>query len=157
MKLFAISKETIEIIEKHLQRLIKIAKPKCAFLFERSGYIICSKGEFEFLQPEDMGATAAGALAALQNMVNLTNSKEQTITFYNTNVDKIHFAMVTNRVFLAVLYDSETTNKKIRDAVKEFLRIINPYLTSDESKHVTFSSVQYINDKLNELFKDALR
>lgn len=157
MKLYSLSKETISAIERNLQRLIKKSLPRCAFLFERSGYIICSKGDFQYLQPEDMGAIAAGAIAALQSMVSITNSSELTITFHNTTGDRIHFAVVTPRILLAVLYDTQTNTKKVREGVREFLKVCKPYLLKDETHPTGLDSVQFINEKLNELFKDALR
>lgn len=157
MKLYSLSKETVLTIERNLQKLIRKTQVRCTFLFERSGYIISAKGDFQYLQPEDMGAMAAGALAAIQSMVSLTNSNEQTITFHNNNLDKIHFAMVTPWVFLAVFYDAKTTSKKVREAVKEFVKAVQQCIIKDQTHPVIFDSVQFINEKLNELFKEAVR
>jgi len=157
MKFYSLSEETIKIIERNIQKLLRKARPKCVLLIEKSGYIITSKSEVDFKQPENMGAIAAGILTALQSTVSFVNATELTITFHNSSVDRIHFVMLTPKIFLVVLYDNQTPLKKMREGIKEFAKIIRQQLIKDETHPPKIDSVQFINEKLDEIFKDVLR
>lgn len=151
---YSLSEETISTIVQQMQRLLENTNARCALLVDKSGYIIASEGSFSYLPAEDMGAIAAGSVAALGTLVNIANSNEMTIDFHSKGIDAIYFVLLNNRVFLSILYDSSITKKKIRDASKVFVRIVQPLLDQDATQPVKLQSVEFIEEKLSELFKE---
>jgi predicted regulator of Ras-like GTPase activity (Roadblock/LC7/MglB family) len=151
---YSLSEETVNMITEEMQKLLESTNARCALLIDKSGYIIASEGSFSYLPAEDMGAIAAGSLGALSALVNIANSNEMTIEFHSKGIDTIYFALLNNRIFLNILYDSSTTKKKIRDASKIFVKTVQPLLDKDATQTIKLQSVEFIEEKLSELFKE---
>ncbi len=151
---YSLSEETINKIFQEMQKLLENTNARCALLVDKSGYIIASEGNFSYLPAEDMGAIAAGSVAALGTLVNIANSSEMTIDFHSKGIDTIYFVLLNNRIFLNILYDSSITKKKIRDASKAFVKAVQPLLDRDGTQPVKLQSVEFIEEKLSELFKE---
>ncbi len=151
---YSLSEEAINTIIREMQKLLENTNARCALLVDKSGYIIASEGSFSYLPAEDIGAIAAGSVAALGTLVNIASSNEMTIDFHSKGIDTIYFILLNTRIFLNILYDSAITKKKIRDASKAFVKTVQPLLDKDATQPVKLQSVEFIEEKLSELFKE---
>jgi len=152
---FALSANTIEEVEKALQQLMEQSRARCAFVLDRTGCILASTGDFYPMNPETMGAIAAGAIAALNQLVARAESREVSIRFYGSELERIHFALISDRVILTILHPHHSTTGMVRAATKNFIQKIRPLLESDQTRPGPLASVQYIEKKLDELFSDS--
>lgn len=152
------SNDVLEQMDGALERLLEESHAKCALVLDRTGVILASAGDFHPVSVDNMGAVAAGVIAALNMMVARAISPEVSIKFYGADVDKIHFMVVADRLILCMLHSRHTTTGHIRSAAKTFSQDIVPALQNDrpqEANHESLAkSVQYIEGKLNDLFKD---
>lgn len=151
---FLLSEEAIKAIEKTLADVVKDARALYAQVVDRSGYVIASEGQPTHMHPEELGAVAAGILSAMQVIVNLAESKEATLKFHSKTIGNLHFHWINPRVFLLVSFDNQTTESLVRSKAKRTAKVIFPHLAQDETQPSQIGSVQFIEDKLSELFQD---
>ena len=151
---FLLSEEAVTAIEEALESLVTDACASYAQVVDRSGYVIASHGQPSHMHPEELGAIAAGILAAMQVVVNLAESQESTIKFHSKTMANFHFRWISPRVFLLVAFDSSTTESLVRGKTKRTVKLIHPHLAQDETQPAQLGSVQFIEDKLGELFED---
>jgi predicted regulator of Ras-like GTPase activity (Roadblock/LC7/MglB family) len=155
------SSEVLEQIDRALLDLLEESKAKCAVLIDRTGCILSSAGDFHPMAEENMGAVAAGVIAALNTMVARASSPEVSVRFYGSDIDKIHFTVVADRLILCMLHSRQTTSGQIRSAAKAFSTVAKKLVESAKISDDTESedlarSVQFIENKLNDMFKDFL-
>ena len=152
------SEDTLLKIDAAIEVLLEESKAKCAIVIDRTGCILSSGGDFHPLNQDTMGAVAAGVIAALNTMVSRATSPEVSVKFYGSDIDKIHFQLVGDRLILCMLHSRHNTSGQIRSAAKSFIATINPVLegekTAADNGGDLAKSVQYIESKLNDLFKD---
>lgn len=154
------SDEFLENLDDQIEILLHESKAKCAMVIDRTGCILSSAGDFHPLSIDNMGAMAAGVIAALNAMVSRANSPEVSVKFYGADVDKIHFMVLADRLILCMLHNRHITAGQIRQAAKNFNAQILP--TIDRERQTStgagtdelIRSVKYIESKLNELFLD---
>lgn len=158
--LYSFSDEFLEKMDDHLDHLLHESNAKCAMVIDRSGCILSSAGDFDPLSQENMGAMAAGVIAALNAMVSQASSPEVSIKFYGAEVDKIHYVVLADRLILCMLLSRHTTSAQIRQAARNFTADILPLIarerasTQQTNAGDLLKSVQYIESKLNEMFLD---
>lgn len=153
------SEEALDAIEEALEILIDESSARCALVIDRTGCILAYCGDFHPIGKETMGATAAGVVAALNTMVARASSPEVSVRLYGADVDKIHFLVVADRIILCLLYSRRTTAGRIRAAAKAFSHTITPILSKERDSTTPESlvkSVQFIENKLNDMFKDMM-
>lgn len=154
------SNEVLEQVDDALEVLLDESKAKCAMVIDRTGCILSSAGDFHPHAQDTMGATAAGVIAALNTMVARAASPEVSVKFYGSEIDKIHFMLLGDRLILCMLHSRHTTSGQIRAAAKAFSNTALPILRSEKTKEPATGgedlakSVLYIESKINELFKD---
>ncbi|CAN5294336.1 hypothetical protein BH09SUM1_BH09SUM1_08970 [soil metagenome] len=154
------SNSALEQIDDALKTLLEESKAKCALVIDRTGCILSSSGDFYPLAEDTMGAVAAGCIAALNTMVSRASSPEVSVKFYGSDIDKIHFMLVAERLILCMLHSRQATSGQVRTAAKTFANTITPILKQDRSEEAATQdlakSVQYIESKINDLFKEFL-
>lgn len=157
------SNDILEQIDDALESLIQESKAKCAVVIDRTGVILSSAGDFHPIAHDTMGAVAAGVIAALNTMVSRASSPEVSVKFYGGEIDKIHFLVIQERLILCMLHSRHTTSGQIRAAAKTFTSTIIPLIEKDKNQGPDAEqgkdlakSVQYIETKLNEMFKDFI-
>lgn len=152
------SADALEQIDGALEKLIEESQARCALLIDRTGCIISSCGDFHPISQENMGAVAAGVIAALNAMVSRASSPEVSVKFYGAEIDKIHYVVVADRLILCMLHSRNATSGQIRGAAKDFVNtctsIIGKDKIDEKENQNLVKSVQYIESKLNEMFKD---
>jgi predicted regulator of Ras-like GTPase activity (Roadblock/LC7/MglB family) len=142
-----------------LDTLLHESAAKCAMVIDRTGVILSSSGDFHPLSQENMGAVAAGVIAALNTMVSRASSPEVSVKFYGADVDKIHYVLLAERLILCMLHNRQTTSGQIRQAARQFMNDMLPLIQRERTLSTSagqdlLKSVQYIESKLNELFLD---
>lgn len=152
------SEETLVVLEEALRILVDETHCRCAMLADQTGAVLASDGDFSPIGVESMGATAAGVVAALNSMVSQTTSPEVSIKLYGADPDKIHFMLVGGRIVLCVLFSRQTTVGQIRAGARTLAQSILPIITREDAllrdTQSIRRSVQYIESKLDDLFKD---
>jgi predicted regulator of Ras-like GTPase activity (Roadblock/LC7/MglB family) len=152
--------EVLKAMDEALHILVEETGARCAFVMDRTGVVLASVGDFHPTGPETMGATAAGVIAALNSMVGRTTNTEMSVKVYSSEIDKIHFSVVIDRLVLCILQTRQTTTGTVRTASRTFAQSITPLLvteqdTSDDTQRVV-KSVRYIESKLDDIFKELL-
>ena len=152
------STSVLEEMDTALEVLLDESKAKCAMVIDRTGCILSSAGDFHPLSQDNMGAVAAGVVAAINTMVARASSPEVSVKFYGAEIDKIHFQLLADRLILCMMHSRHTTTGQVRAAGKAFCTQIVPILQKDKGNEVDGAnlakSVQYIESKINEMFKD---
>lgn len=152
--------EVLKAMEEALHILVEETGARCAFVMDRTGVILAASGDFHPIGPETMGATAAGVIAALNTMVGRSTSTEMSVKLYGSEIDKIHFSLVIERLVLCTLQTRQTTTGTVRTASRTFAQSIAPLMvTEQDSSHDTqrvVKSVRYIESKLDDIFKELL-
>jgi predicted regulator of Ras-like GTPase activity (Roadblock/LC7/MglB family) len=152
------SDEVLQKMDEALDALLDESKSRCAMVIDRTGCILSSAGDFAPLSQDNMGAVAAGVIAAINTMVARANSPEVSVKFYGSEIDKIHFVLLADRLILCMIHSRHTTTGQVRAAARSFANTMLPILAKDkasESQGANLAkSVQYIENKINEMFKD---
>jgi hypothetical protein len=102
-----------------------------------------------------MGAIAAGALAALNSLVSRAESREVSIRFYGAEVERIHFALLTERLSVVMLYAHNPRITNVRASVRGFVQKVRPILERDQTRPGPLASMEYIENKLDEMFREG--
>lgn len=154
---FVLSRRTIEELEGALTELWEQSRARCAFILDRTGCILASQGDFYPMNPQTMGAIAAGAIAALNSLVSRAESREVTIRFYGGEIERIHFALISDRLIVTLLHSHNATTGNIRNAVRNFIQRVRPILEREQTRPGPIASVEYIEKKLDEMFREAIK
>lgn len=158
---FALSYRVLEIVNERLTRMVEEDHVRCAMLIDRTGCIMASAGDFHPINPSTMGATAAATIAALNTMVSRATSPEVSVKFYGAEIDRIHFFLVEERLILCLLTSRNATQSNIRSVAKTFATELGREIDEDRQQNrgegrELLQSVNYIENKLDELFKDFM-
>lgn len=157
---FSLPPATAQALERELEVLLDKSRAKCSFVLDRTGVILAAAGDFHPLNSQVMGATAAGVIAALNTMVARANSAEVSVKFYGSDVDKIHFVLLSDRLTLCMLHSRLTASGPARAAARAFAARVTSILAADRGvpaeAEKLMQTVNFIENKLDEMFKDFL-
>lgn len=152
-----ISESDFKVLDEKLEELVQTTQSRCAVLIDKSGSLILAKGRFNYVPPDDLGVMAAGAFSALGNMVDVA-ATHITTSFHYANAETIHFCVIMPQVFVLILYESspgETKPKteQIIHASNNFAASVRPILEKKNAIVPKVASFNFINNKINEIFK----
>jgi len=162
---YAPSYRVINVMTIELERLLVETNARCALVIDRTGCIMAEGGEFGSLNPSNLGATAAATVAALNSMVSRATTPEVSVDFYGSEVDRIHFVVLEQRLILCLIHSRNVGTADVRVAARHFVDAVSAEIAEDrarrpnrkptkEEKDVV-KSVGFIESKLDELFGDA--
>jgi len=155
---YAIPPDQLDNLDRELEKLIDASKARCGLILDRTGMILGYAGDFHPVNPQVMGATAAGVIAALNSMVSRAASPEINVRFYGSEVDRIHFLLLGERLILCLLLGKHAMGGNVRSAVKSFSAAINPMLErfrpDARQAEEVMKSVAFIESKLDDMFTD---
>jgi hypothetical protein len=158
---YALSYKVLELVHEKLELMVSETSARCALLIDRTGCIMASAGDFHPINPSTMGATAAATIAALNTMVSRAHSPEVSVKFYGSDIERIHFFLVEERLILCLLHGRNVSQANIRSVAKAFATEIGKAVEADrrtgakKEGRELLQSVNYIENKLDELFKDS--
>ncbi len=152
-----ITEKDFDLIKEGITRVVEARGVRSVLLIDKSGYIIVATGAFRFIPAEEIGVMAAGALSALSTMVDMASPGHLTIQFHSSAVDNIHFAMLNSHIFLAILYNSTALDERgdkdtILKAAQSFIKKVRPLFAKGESTLPGLGSLDFINEKIQEIF-----
>ncbi len=159
-RVYALSCDVLDRMSEVLSELVETGGARCAAVVDCTGCIMGSEGDFAGVDPGTMGATAAATIAALNKMVSRESSQEVSVRFYGAALDRIHFVVVDSRLTLCLLYKHGETGEGIRAAARSAAKRIAENVAEDRDNGLgrdqkdLIESVGYIENKLDELFKD---
>ena len=145
-----VSPVVLERVEAQLEGTRRRTGASALLLVEHSGLVLSCVGE-PALHPDQMGPVAAGVLSAMQVLLKVTRA-QQFVVCLPHNTTRLYFQQVEPRLFLCAFYaeahDEEMVLQDLMDAAHESRSALQDEPT--EEKNV--GSVQFIEDKLNEIF-----
>jgi hypothetical protein len=148
--------EALEQLENEIVSLLDKSRARCGLVLDRTGLILAAAGDFHPISPQIMGATAAGVVAALNTMVARAASPEISVRFYGSDLEKIHFLLLGDRLVLCLLLGRFAQSSAVRAAVRSFQANISPllerYRPTQEQAAGVLKSVAFIESKLDDLF-----
>ncbi len=157
-ELLQFSSALLEKIDAAVELLLAGSRARCILVIDRSGLIVSSGGDFSDVGSDTMGAVGAGVVAALRTLVADKETPEISIKLYGSDIGRIHFMVLANRLILLMMHSRENSTGEVRAASRQFASNILPLLREESEKmHDTdelVRSVQYIETKLNEMFGD---
>ncbi|MBM3335607.1 hypothetical protein FJY63_13190 [Candidatus Sumerlaeota bacterium] len=153
-RIFLLSGEAIQLIEKKLGELVKQTRAQFSQVIDRSGYLVATCGKPPHIHPEELGTISAGVLSAIQVVVNLAESAGVTMRFHSRSMPDFHFRWVNPRVFVLVAFGSATSDQVVCDAARCFADEVSAHLAEDQSDVGGVSTAQFIEGKIEELFRD---
>jgi hypothetical protein len=152
-RIYTFSRKTITELERGMHQLLASCGARSALIVDQSGYVLCSSGAFSSLHAKDLGVMAAATSAALNKMVNIADSREMSIRFHSPKVEKIFFAMLNERTFITVLYDTSSAGRHVREATREFVREARRLLATRRPGTRKLRPVPLIAKDLERLFR----
>jgi len=160
-QLYSLSNTVLDVVHDELKELVDSSKARCAMVLDRTGCIMASAGDFHPVNPDNLGATAAATIAALNSMVSRASSPEVSVTFYDSDIDQIHFMVLEQRLVLCLLHSKTATKGSIRAVAREFADKVAKAVDEDKrnskgEQQDLRKSVNYIESKLDQLFSDQL-
>ncbi|MFH0793919.1 MAG: hypothetical protein V2A74_07800 [bacterium] len=151
---FVLSEKALNVIEKALTEMLQDEEIRSALFVDRTGYIIAHRGKLSHKTAEELGVITAGFVACLNSLSSISKSENMSIKFHSNRVENLHFRSVTPRTFLAVFFDPELPDSIVEKLATVFAETVEPALDEEETEGVSFGSLEFIEEKLNELFED---
>lgn len=145
-----VNSATLERVEAHLAQTIRTTGAQSVLLIDRSGVVLATAGETP-LHPDLMGATGAGVFGAMGSMIKASRTDEFSISIPANNA-QFYFQAVDRRLFLLAFFTDPASADKVRAGLKELASEAVESLSQDSVEPVD-GSVNFITEKLNELFK----
>jgi len=157
-QLYALSYRVLDLMDNSLADLLRNCDAKCALIIDRTGCIMASTGDFTGMEPSNMAATGAATIAALNTFAPGKGVHEASVDFHHDEADFIYFLTVENRLSLCIVYKHDN-HDELRKSCRLFADEIKREIQEDKEKIITGKSdiqesVNYIESKLDELFKD---
>ncbi len=159
-QLYALSYEVIDVLENSLIDLVRETHSECALVVDRTGCIMASHGSFKNIEPSSMGATAAATSAALSSFAPKRKIHEACVDFFLDDSLNVYFTSIEERLILCVL-NKDAKSKEFLEKCRLFAKAISNEIENDKEKVYSgqkdlAESVSYIENKLDQLFKDHL-
>jgi len=151
---FVLSERSLNVIEGAMTQMLRDEEIRSALFVDRTGYIIAHRGKLSYKTAEELGVITAGFVACLNSLSSISKTERMTIKFHNNKVENLHFRAATPRTFLAVFFDPELPDSIVEKLASTFTEVVVPALDEEEPEGVSFGSVEFIEEKLNELFED---
>jgi hypothetical protein len=155
-----LSTEVIDEAEEELTRLLQRLPVRNAMMMDHGGYVFLSEGTFTLLPPQEMGAIVSGAYASLNTLAAMAAATQLTIRFHGSPMGSLMMVPLSHRILFSVSFDADRVDEEeLRREVTGIVKRLKPRVEDDETKSVIddahrlpFSSIQFIEDRLNELF-----
>lgn len=159
-QIWLFSADLLDLMTGELEKIIAHGGARDALVIDRTGCVLAFAGTFNSGEASNMAATAAATVAALRSMVAESRTSELSVQFHESDVDTIHFVLIDERLILVLLHSRKATGSSVRTAAHNFLDRIIPALQADKARlrehdSSLLQSVNYIENKLDELFKDT--
>jgi len=106
-------------IDAELVSLKNSANASVVFLVDKNGQLIASAGDTQDVDTTSLASLTAGNIAATGGIAKLLGEEEFTILFHEGAKDNINISLVSNRVILAVVFDSRSSIGLVRLRVKK--------------------------------------
>ncbi len=111
--------EEFKKIDEELVSLKNSANASVVFLVDKNGQLIASAGDTQDVDTTSLASLTAGNIAATGGIAKLLGEEEFTILFHEGAKDNINISLVSNRVILAVVFDSRSSIGLVRLRVKK--------------------------------------
>lgn len=155
-----LSTEVIDQAEEELERLMQRLPVRNAMMMDHGGYVFLTAGVFPLLPAQEMGAVVSGAYASLNTLAAMAAATQLTIRFHGSPMGSLMILQLTSRILFSVAFDTTRVDEEeLRREVNGIALRLRPHIVHDETQPIReeeqlrFSSIQYIEERLNELFE----
>ena len=142
----------VDRMNEQLERLVESGLADCAMVVDHSGYLIARRGTVEYLPLEDLATITAGSFASFTLTMKIS---EMSADFFSRSVCSQYCLNINSQLFLLALHPHGPTPDRLRAEARTAAEAIRNDLGQDEPLGLRLESVQFITDKLDELFKDS--
>lgn len=153
-----LSEEDYKFLNEKVNALVKSVGARCGLLVDKSGYLIIARGKFHYIPADDIGVMSAAAFSALCNMVDVA-AAHISVDFHFPGAETMYFAVVNPQIYLILFYktkDEKAADKKdeIMKKAQEFIREVKPVLGKRAVNVQGWGSLDFITEKLDQIFED---
>lgn len=152
----SIFEEEFWAIHESLDRLLKSTNVNTILLIDKAGQLITSAGDTANLDLSSFSSLSAADFAATNQLASIIGEKEFSTLFHQGERENIYISVVSQRVILAVLFDSRSTlglvRVRVRQAAEELSKIFNRIFNKVEEQ----TKAPYLDESFTKEAEDEL-
>jgi hypothetical protein len=152
MGVLHVNPEVLERIERRIVVMIHEIRASAVLLIDRSGLVLAWAGDPP-LHPNQLGAVAAGISAATRSLIKANRTADFTVSVNEAGTN-FHFQNVEEGTFLLAVYPDHHDAELVRSGLDKLAQEARKTLTSNQPSSAPVESVSFIEEKLNELFRN---
>ncbi len=147
-----LNQELLEKIETGLWSVLGESGATAVLLVDHSGLVLAFAGDPP-LHPNQMGGLAAGVYAGMSIMIKASRAHEFVVKLPENSAN-LQFRHVDAGVFLCAFYADERLEDAVRSSLRKLAEDARQSLATTEVVDASnVESISFIEEKLNELFK----
>ena len=138
--------------EAAFDELISQTGIACVLAIDHSGFIIARCGSIEHVRCEELASIAAATFASYELIIRMT---EMTLNFHIREVENLHFIRINSTVFMLALFNGHCDAGAVKEKAMEAALKVRQAIGREDTVLTRFGSVQFISNKLDEMFKGS--
>jgi hypothetical protein len=142
--------ELLDRVEKQMGSVMQETHCAAVMLIDRSGLVIAATGQMP-MHPDQMGAMAASVYLAMGAMIRASQTDEFIVHLPASNA-RFLFRYVDQRLFLCAFCSDTASETLVRAGLEELAHGARNALSDNGTAKRRLQSVDFIEEKLNELF-----
>ncbi len=152
MGVLHVNPEVLEKVERHIVSILQEIHASSVLLIDRSGLVLAWAGNPP-LHPNEMGAVAAGVFAAMRTLLKSSRTEDFNISVAQSG-SNLQFQHVENGMFLCAVYADRVDEALVRNGLLTLAQEAVKSLTPNRDNAVQVETTNFIEEKLNELFRN---
>jgi predicted regulator of Ras-like GTPase activity (Roadblock/LC7/MglB family) len=152
MALLHLTTEILERVERRILELLNETEASAVLLIDRSGLVIAWAGDPP-LHPNQIGAVAAGIFSAMRAMIKAGRTEEFSIRMPESG-SNFYFQHVEGGSFLCAIINGDAKDENLRKGLKNLASEARESFSQGQPPSSDPESLQFIEEKLNELFRN---
>lgn len=116
-----IGSDDVQRFEELLDTFVAGAGARCALLLDRTGRLLCARGDRSGVDETTFASLASAGFAASDSLANLLGEREFTSLYHHGVQRSMFLADIAGSAVLAVLFDTRTTLGMVRIKTKSLV------------------------------------
>jgi hypothetical protein len=146
-----IDSAVLERVESKLGAVLHGTGATAILLIDRSGLVLASQGDMP-LNPDDMGAVAAGTFSAMRTIIRASRDEEFIVRIPGNSLN-LQFREVDHRVFLLAFYSDSGAEESVRSGLAELAEDACNSLTQDRTEDRRMDNLSFIGERLSDILE----
>ena len=148
-----VSPGAVRRTDEALEHVVALEGVSCAMAIDHGGFIVASQGEVEHVTPEELASIAAASFASYELIV---HTHEVSLDFHTRGIGDLHLVRVNSNLFILTVYNADHCDPaEALERSRYAAEISRDAVGHDETVLARLGSVNFISDKLDDLFKDV--